>query len=81
MDKPRTRWVMACTQIVVSLSLIVWIVLNIDLKNTVQLVATTSVLSTDILYYFACISCPYRRQFDGVGLLPDLWVMGWCRLT
>ncbi|NBT41888.1 MAG: UPF0104 family protein [Alphaproteobacteria bacterium] len=42
--KPLKRWLIACTQIVVSISLIVWIFLNIDLQNTLQLVATTNIL-------------------------------------
>lgn len=41
--KPVRRWLIACTQIVVSISLIVWIFLNIDLQNTLQLVATTNI--------------------------------------
>ena len=44
-DKPLRRWLIACTQIVVSISLIVWIFLNIDFQNTLQLVATTNILS------------------------------------
>ena len=43
MGKPIRRWLIACTQIVVSISLIVWIFLNIDLQNTLQLVATTNI--------------------------------------
>ena len=43
--KPLRRWLLACTQIVVSISLIVWIFLNIDFKNTLKLVASSSILS------------------------------------
>ncbi len=43
--KPLRRWLLACTQIVVSISLIVWIFLNIDFQNTLKLVASTSILS------------------------------------
>ena len=43
--KPLRRWLIACTQIVVSISLIVWIFLNIDFQNTLQLVATTNIPS------------------------------------
>jgi uncharacterized membrane protein YbhN (UPF0104 family) len=41
--KSLRRWLIACTQIVVSVSLIVWIFLNIDLQNTLQLVVTTNI--------------------------------------
>ena len=41
--KPLRRWLIACTQIVVSISLIVWIFLNIDLQNTLQLLAATNI--------------------------------------
>ena len=41
--KPLRRWLIACTQIVISISLIVWIFLNIDLQNTIQLVVTTNI--------------------------------------
>ena len=44
MGKPLRRWLIAGTQIVVSVSLIVWVFLNIDLQNTLQLVATTNIL-------------------------------------
>ena len=44
-DKPFRRWFIACTQIVVSISLIVWLFLNIDFQNTLQLVAATNILS------------------------------------
>ena len=43
--KPQRRWLLACTQIVVSISLIVWIFLNIDFQNTLKLVSSTSILS------------------------------------
>ena len=43
--KPLRRWLLACTQIVVSISLIVWIFLNIDFQNTLKLVASSSILS------------------------------------
>ena len=43
--KPLRRWLLACTQIVVSISLIVWIFLNIDFHDTLKLVASTSILS------------------------------------
>jgi uncharacterized membrane protein YbhN (UPF0104 family) len=42
--KPLQRWLIACTQIVVSMSLIGWIFLNIDFQNTLQLVATANIL-------------------------------------
>jgi len=41
--KPLRRWLIACTQIAVSISLIVWIFLNIDLQNTLQLVVATNI--------------------------------------
>ena len=44
MGKPVKSWLIACTQIVVSISLIVWVFLNIDHQNTLQLVATTNIL-------------------------------------
>ena len=43
--KSLRRWLVACTQIVVSISLIVWIFLNIDFQNTLKLFATTNILS------------------------------------
>ena len=43
--KPQRRWLLACIQIVVSISLIVWIFLNIDFQNTLKLVASSSILS------------------------------------
>ena len=48
--KPLRRWLLACTQIVVSISLILWIFFNIDFQNTLQLVATTN-----ILFFIFCI--------------------------
>ena len=41
--KPGKNWLMGCTQIVVSISLIVWVFLNIDHQNTLQLVVTTNI--------------------------------------
>ena len=43
--KPLRRWLIACTQIVISISLFVWLFFNIDLQNTLQLVAETNILA------------------------------------
>ena len=43
--KPLRRWLIACTQIVISISLFVWFFFNIDLQNTLQLVAKTNILA------------------------------------
>ena len=43
--KPLRRWLIACTQIVISISLFVWFFFNIDLQNTLQLVAETNILA------------------------------------
>ena len=45
MGKPLRRWLIACTQIVISISLFVWFFFNIDLQNTMQLVAETNILA------------------------------------
>ena len=42
--KPLGRWIIACTQIVVSISLIVYIFLKVDPQGTLQLLATTNIL-------------------------------------
>ena len=44
MGKPVKSWLMACTQIVVSISLIVWVFLNINHQSTLQLLAKTNIL-------------------------------------
>ena len=43
--KPLRRWLIACTQMVVSISLFVWFFFNIDFQNTLQLVAETNILA------------------------------------
>ena len=43
--KPLRRWLIACTQIVISISLFVWFFFNIDLQSTLQLVAETNILA------------------------------------
>ena len=43
--KPLRRWLIACTQIVISVSLFIWFFFNIDLQNTLQLVAETNILA------------------------------------
>ena len=55
--KPLRRWLIACTQIVVSISLIVWIFLNIDFQNMLQLVATMNILSLIFCIISAGSSC------------------------
>ena len=45
MGKSLRRWLIACTQIVISISLFVWFFFNIDLQNTLQLVAGTNTLA------------------------------------
>ena len=42
--KPLRRWLIACTQIVISISLFVWFFFNIDLQSMLQLVAETNIL-------------------------------------
>ena len=44
MGKPIKSWLIACTQIVVSISLFVCVFLNIDHQNTLLLLATTNIL-------------------------------------
>ncbi|MDC0476476.1 flippase-like domain-containing protein [Alphaproteobacteria bacterium] len=44
MGKPLRRWIIACTQIVVSMSLIGWIFLNINFQNTLRLLVTANIL-------------------------------------
>ena len=43
--KPLRRWLIACTQIVISISLFVWFFFNIDLQNSLQLVVETNTLA------------------------------------
>ena len=43
--KPLRRWLIACTQIVVSVALVTWVFLKIDLQKMLQLVATINTLS------------------------------------
>ena len=42
--KPIGRWLIACTQILVSILLIVFVFLNVDLQNTLQLVSTVNII-------------------------------------
>ena len=72
--KPIRRWLIACTQIVVSISLIVWIFLNIDLKNTLQLVATTNsplILVCIILLAFLVVPAAIRWHWFVGKFMPD----------
>ena len=79
--KPLRRWLIACTQIVISISLFVWFFFNIDLQSTLQLVAETNILafifciiSLAVLVVPAAIRWRWfvgRLMPDGV-LPPDL---------
>lgn len=74
MGKPIRRWLIACTQIVVSISLIVWIFLNIDLKNTLQLVATTNsplIMFCIILLAFLVVPAAIRWHWFVGRFMPD----------
>ena len=74
MGKPIRRWLIACTQIVVSISLIVWIFLNIDLKNTLQLVATTNsplIIFCIILLAFLVVPAAIRWHWFVGRFMPD----------
>ena len=79
--KPLRRWLIACTQIVISISLFVWFFFNIDLQNTLQLVAKTNIptlifciISLAVLVIPAAIRWRWfvgRLMPDGVAP-PDL---------
>ena len=78
---PLRRWLIACTQIVISISLFVWFFFNIDLQNTLQLVAKTNIptlifciISLAVLVIPAAIRWRWfvgRLMPDGVAP-PDL---------
>ena len=57
MDKPLARWLIACTQILVSIFLIVFIFLNVDIQNTLQfaLAADTTHLVLSIISLAALV--------------------------
>lgn len=74
LGKPLRRWLIACTQIVISISLFVWFFFNIDLQNTLQLVADTNILALILcIISLAVLVVPAAirwRWFVG-RLMPD----------
>ena len=72
--KPLRGWLIACTQIVISISLFVWFFFNIDLQSMLQIVA-----EADILAFIFCITslavlvipAAIRWQWFVGRLMPD----------